>query len=118
MYYQRYALVLKKYRDMISLTKYANVIEEAILSHFPEAQNITVNNHDYSFETLTIPERGELVAIGQFISYNSPLNKIVVQYNSKTGKHQPARKLFYCVEKNYPVEKRNKQSLQPPLDEG
>ena len=109
MYYQKYALVLKKWRGLIVLAKYANVIEEAILSQFPNAQNITIHNYDYSFETPTLPKRGELAAIGRFISSNSPLNDIVVQYDSKSGNHLPARKLFYCVEKNYPVQRRNRR---------
>ena len=108
MYYQKYALVLKKWRNLIILTKYADVIKEAILSQFPNAQNISIHNYSYSFETPTLPKRGELAAIGRFISNNSPLYNIVVQYDSKNGKHLPARKLFYCVEKNYPVEKRDR----------
>ena len=106
MYYQKYALVLKKYRNNISLIKYADIIQEAILSQFQNAKNITIKNNFYSFETQVLPRRGELSAIGRFISYNSPLYNIVVQYDSKSGKHLPARKLFYCVEKNYPSQKR------------
>ena len=102
MYYQKYALVLKKWRDMIPLIKYADVIEEAILAQLPSAQNITIKNNYYSFEISVLPKRGTLSAIGRYIYYNSPLNDIVVQYDSKSGRHLPARKLFYCVEKNYP----------------
>ena len=110
MYYQKYALVLKKWRDMIPLVKYADVIEDAIMLQFPNAENIMIKSNYYSFETPKLPRRGELAAIGRFISYNSPLlNNIVVQYNSKSGEHLPARKLFRCIEKNYPVKKRIKK---------
>ena len=101
MYYQKYALVLKKWRDIVVLTEYADVIENAILSQFPYAQNITIKKNYYSFETFVFPKRGELSAIGRFISYNSVLKDIVVQYDSQSGLHPPARKLFYCIENGY-----------------
>ena len=101
MYFQKYALVLKKWRDIIMLTKHADIIEEAILFQFPNAENINIKHNYYSFEVPVLPKRGELSAVGRFISYNSPLRDIVVQYNSKSGKYLPTRKLFRCVEKNY-----------------
>ena len=100
--------MLKKWRDIVTLTEYADVIENAILWQFPNAQNITIKKNYYSFETSVFPKRGELSAIGRLISYNSVLRDIVVQYDSKNGRHLPARKLFYCIENNYSIpEKQN-----------
>ena len=108
MYYQKYALVLKKWRGIVTLAEYADTIKNAILTQFPNAQNITIEKTYYSFETPVFPKRGELSAIGRFISHNSVLRDIVVQYDSKNGKHLPSRKLFYCVENNYSIpEKQN-----------
>ena len=101
MYYQKYQLFLKKWRCLVSLKKYRDVIMDAILTQFPDAENLEIENDYFSFENPDKPTRGELSSMGRNISYTSALRNLVIQYDSKNVHHQPARKLFYCVEKNY-----------------
>jgi len=100
LYYMRYELYKSYWRHKIDLRKMSSIIEAAVLSQIPNAV-VTVTKRDYSFWTDTKPTRGNVSMIGQYISYNSPLNQIVVEYPSTANKHKPTRHLFQCVEKNF-----------------
>jgi len=101
LYYQRYSLFRKEYRESVSLEDFSKPILDAIDLYFPDSTNHIVTSYDFSFENPTKPERGRVGQMSQYISHTSDLNRCVVQYDSKCGHYPPSRKLFMRVEDNY-----------------
>ena len=93
----KYELCIKGWRDTVDLTRYTDTIIEAIEKHLPSATSIVVEKNCYSYQNPEEPNRGELIAIRRYISYNSGLGVYVKEYESKNGKWLPARKLFKRV---------------------
>ena len=98
--YMVFQLCNPKWRDKAELRKIKKVINKAIVLNIPTAFNIRVEKKRFSFNIKQKPTRGELSALGRYISHKSWLSGIVKEYNSNTAS-EPTRKLFYCYDKNF-----------------
>jgi len=90
----QYQLHVPEHRRNCDLTKYRRTIEKAILSYVNNAYDIDIFPDYYEYKCDEYVSCKQLSRIGEYLSFNTPLQAYIKEYKKPNKQGRYTRRLF------------------------